>query len=137
LGVPWKFIGFCGHPDRDHRNESWQLLSWLERANLKPWLVLRDFNEIVDNSEKVGGIPRIERQMEGFRKVIRDYNLGDLGFKGCKFTWSNKRESGTFVKERLDRGLASPEWCALFPNAVIEIEDSACSDHYSLLLRLD
>jgi hypothetical protein len=34
----------------------------------------------------------------------------------------NKREQGIFVKERLDRGLASPEWCSLFPNAGIEVK---------------
>jgi hypothetical protein len=102
-----------------------------------PWIVVGDFNEIVDNSEKVGGDSRPEQQMEGFRGAIRDFNLGDLGYKGSKFMSCNKREQGIFVKERLDRGLASPEWCSLFPNAGIEVEATFCSDHLPLWLRFD
>jgi hypothetical protein len=54
-----------------------------------------------------------------------------------KYTWSNKREIGVFVKERLDRGLAFPEWFALFPNAGIEVEAVSSSNHHPLWLRLD
>jgi hypothetical protein len=75
--------------------------------------------------------------MESFHEAVQKCNLGDLGFKGQKFTWSNKREKGVFVKERLDRGLASPDWCALFPNAGIEVDVSFCSDHHLLWLRMD
>jgi len=136
-GVPWKFTGFYGHPDPSQRAESWKLLKFLKRAPPSPWLCIGDFNEILYNSEKVGGNPRHAKQMESFREAVQKCNLGNLGFKGQKFTWSNKRENGVFVKERLDRGLASPDWCALFPNAGIEVDVSSCSDHHLLWLRMD
>jgi hypothetical protein len=85
----------------------------------------------------VGGNPRPAKQMEGFREAIQQCNLGDLGFKGLIFTWYNKRERGVFVKERMDRGLASPGWCALFPNVGIEVDGTSCSDHHQLWLRMD
>lgn len=113
------------------------IVFFLKRTQPLPWLCLGDFNKIVDNSKKVWGIPRTKQQMGGLREVIQECNLGDLGFKGLKYTWSNKRERGMFVKERLDRGLASPEWCALFRNAGIEVEAISCSDHHPLWLRLD
>lgn len=46
-----------------------------------------DFNEIVDLSEKYGGAVRNEAQMERFRSTLEECNLGDLGYKGSKYTW--------------------------------------------------
>lgn len=73
----------------------------------REWLCIGDFNEIVDNSEKVGGLWRLETQLAGFKNSLADCNLGDLGFSSSKFTWSNKRNSTDFIKERLDQALAT------------------------------
>ena len=40
----------------------------------------------------------------------------DVGFVGNPFTWSNNRHGLENIKERLDRGLASPAWVYLHPN---------------------
>jgi hypothetical protein len=93
-----------------------------------------DFNEIMDQKEKMGGALRSHAQMENFRRVVQECNFGDLGYKGSKFTWSNKRESGIFVKERLDRALATPEWCAQYPNVIVEVSHVTNSDHKRLWL---
>jgi len=63
-------------------------------------------------------------------------NLGDLGFRGSKFTWRNYREDGGFVKEWLDRGVATPAWCSYFPDVVLEVLPVSCSDHNPLWLSL-
>jgi hypothetical protein len=39
----------------------------------------------------------------------------DLGFAGNPFTWSNNRLGLENIKERLDKGLASPSWIHLHP----------------------
>lgn len=54
LVIPWKLTGFYGHPDRSHREESCKLLTYLKQFQPHPWLCVGDFNEIVDQSEKVG-----------------------------------------------------------------------------------
>ncbi|GLT70035.1 hypothetical protein SLA2020_421370 [Shorea laevis] len=97
----WKFTGFYGHPDRVHREETWKLLSFLKDSSPTPWLCVGDFNEILDNSEKFGGVLRSERQMECFRSVLEDCNLGDLGYRGSKFTWTNCRGVGQFIRKGL------------------------------------
>jgi hypothetical protein len=131
----WVFTSFYGHPDRARRNKSWKLLSTIKNYTLGAWLCMGDFNENMDQTEKMGGALRNHAQMEKFRRVVHECKLGDLGFKGPKFTWSNKRESGVFVKERLDRALASPEWCTQHPNAVVEVIQVTNSDHKPLWLR--
>lgn len=94
-----------------------------------------DFNEIVDQSEKVGGVIRNAAQMESFKTTLSDCHLGDLGYRGSKFTWSNKRSSAEFVKERMDRALATAGSCGQYPDAVVEVLPTRSSDHRSLWIR--
>ena len=49
-------------------------------------MCIGDFNEIVEQGEKVGGALRCDGQMEQFRNVLKYCGLSDLGFKGSKFT---------------------------------------------------
>jgi hypothetical protein len=97
---------------------------------------LGDFNEILDLSEKNGGLIQSAAQMGYFHFALVDCSLGDLGFKGSKFTWCNKRESEAFIKERLDRALANPGWCSRFPKVDVQVLLVCTSDHKPLWVRL-
>jgi endonuclease/exonuclease/phosphatase family metal-dependent hydrolase len=101
------------------------------------WLCMGDFNEIVHSREMVGGAIHSATQMRKFRATLEECNLGDPGYQGSKFTWSNKQASDRFVKERLDRAVATPDWCAHFVNAVVEILPASTSDHRPLCLQFD
>ncbi|KAE8662983.1 hypothetical protein F3Y22_tig00113124pilonHSYRG00590 [Hibiscus syriacus] len=67
--------------------------------------------------------------MEGFRSMLTDCNLEDLGYSGQWFTWERgKLESNNIWErlnrgvthpswwERLNRGVTHPSWWELFPN---------------------
>ncbi|XP_062155258.1 uncharacterized protein LOC133863330 [Alnus glutinosa] len=82
----------------------------------------------MDQSEKVQGTLRNNGQMEDFKRVIHAW---------LKFTWSNKWESGIFVKERLDRALVNPAWCGIYPNASVEVLPVTTLNHKSLWLRFN
>jgi hypothetical protein len=88
--VPWKLMGFYGHPDPSKRMESWSLLSLLKNFAPIPWLCASDFNEITHQAEKPGACCRQESKMEDFRNALDNCHLGGLGFIGPHFTWSNK-----------------------------------------------
>jgi len=133
----WTFTGFYGNPDRTLRDESWKLLTHLGSLSRDAWLCMGDFNEIIDQSEKVGGAIRSEAQMQRFSASLEDCNLHDLGYRGSKFTWSNGRDSSDFIKERLDRAVATPRWCANFSNVSVETLPVSNSDHKPLLLIFD
>lgn len=51
-----------------------------------PWLVAEDFNEILRNSEKIGGHLQGAAPMARFRSSLVDCNLVDMGYVGSKFT---------------------------------------------------
>jgi hypothetical protein len=55
-----------------------------------------DFNEILYNSEKKGGRPRSQRQLQAFHDVLSECELNDMGFTGDIYTWQrgNQREIG-------------------------------------------
>lgn len=105
----WTFTGFCGYPDRSLCENSWKLLSHMSTLSNSAWLFIGDFNEIVHSWEKVGGAVQSATQMRKFRSTLEECNLGDLGYRGSKFTWSNKQASDRFVKERLDHAVATPD----------------------------
>lgn len=47
-----------------------------------PWLVVRDYNDILTLVEKQGGRPKPEKQMSDFCQMFIDCDLRDLGFAG-------------------------------------------------------
>ena len=92
-----------------------------------PWVCLGDFNEILFQSEKKGKKDCNPRQMRDFSEAIEAANLGDLGYSGHIFTWSNGRKGDEEVCERLDRALVNEEWRKMYPTAIVSHEISAHS----------
>ncbi|CAL9003580.1 unnamed protein product, partial [Prunus brigantina] len=97
-------------------------------------LVMGDFNDILDASEKVGGRPRLMQSMDDFRRFVTDSNLLDLGYEGYPFTWRNRREDGG-IQERLDRGFANDQWLRLYPEARVVHQVVEGSDHVMVWLH--
>ena len=65
-------------------------------------LLMGDFNEILYNSEKEGGRPRTQRQLEAFHDVLAECELNDMRFTGDMYTWQRGQ-----IRERLDRAVAN------------------------------
>ncbi|KAL0359841.1 UNVERIFIED_CONTAM: hypothetical protein Sangu_0833500 [Sesamum angustifolium] len=71
VGQPvWRFTGIYREPDTSSRVLTWALLSRLHEQSCRPWLCAGDFNEILDNSEKRGYLPRPNWQMRNFRNAL-------------------------------------------------------------------
>lgn len=63
-------IGFYDQPETSRREEAWNLLKSLKTGDNQGSCVLGDFIEIITNDEKMGGKPRLERQMESFKAAL-------------------------------------------------------------------
>ncbi|PKA50374.1 hypothetical protein AXF42_Ash013463 [Apostasia shenzhenica] len=134
--VAWRFTGFYGESVESRKYLSWQLLGKLAERYQGPWLCAGDFNEVLYQSEKQGGLPRDERKTIAFREVLNKCQLIDMGFIGGPFTWWNGRLGEETIVERLDRAVSNLSWQALFPNAHV---DHLCSfsDHCALNIQMD
>jgi exonuclease III len=134
--LQWKLTCFYGHPETAKRHESWALLTHLNSYQPDPWLCIGDFNEIVNQDEKMGGALRRESQMDQFREALENCGLSDLGYKGAKFTWSNCQHDGNFIQERLDRAVANKAWCELIATYEVQVLAARSSDHTPLFLQM-
>ncbi|XP_072087368.1 uncharacterized protein [Arachis hypogaea] len=72
--------------------------------------------------------------IQAFRDFINGGSLVDLGYEGSMFTWSNKQAGINFIRERLDRCLASIQWKQNYPNGSVVHLDDTGSDHRPLLV---
>ncbi|XP_062145430.1 uncharacterized protein LOC133852683 [Alnus glutinosa] len=97
-----------------------------------PWLCVGDFNEIAEQSEKVGATLRREPQMV-IRNTLEFCGLSDLGYKGPRFTWCNNRSDDSFTKERLNRALANVDWCFHYQQVMVQVLAAQSTDHHPIL----
>lgn len=98
--------GVYGHLNVARCSEFWSLIKSLKDHEDQSWLVLRDFNEIFQQSKKLGDKDRSERQIRQFQEVLETCDLGDLGFSGYSFTWCNNIDKEDHILERLNCCLA-------------------------------
>ncbi|XP_062028872.1 uncharacterized protein LOC133744858 [Rosa rugosa] len=126
----WRLTGFYGYLTTAERDKSWKLLRDLRDLDSLPWVVIGDFNEILNNSEKLDGPPRAERQMRGFREALGYGDLLDLGFQGVMSTWWNSE-----TRLRLDRAVCTPCWYDIFGCARVRHLPPSDSDHVPILLQ--
>ncbi|KAK1354392.1 hypothetical protein POM88_047648 [Heracleum sosnowskyi] len=87
--LPWFFTGFYGHPVPSLRSQSWDLLRKLEKDIYGAWICGGDFNEIVGNEEKFGGMQRNYVAMNNFKEVLNECKLIDFGKVKGEMTWRN------------------------------------------------
>jgi hypothetical protein len=137
-GYRWRFTGIYGEPTTEKRDKTWKLLRILNQLLSLPWLCAGDFNEILYSHEKKGGQARASSQMEKFRMALSDCGLHDLGYMGDKYTWRNhNHDANKYVKERLDRAVASRSWCERFPAHKVLIGDPRHSAHRPITIVVD
>lgn len=131
----WRYTGFYGCPERHRREESWSLLTQLYGVSQLPWCIAGDFNDIMFDHEKKGGRPQPRFLLDGFRNVVANCGLTDLGFSGSEFTWESSRGSAAWIQERLDSCLANYDWKAIFPLAEVKVVEVSTFDHLLYFLN--
>lgn len=134
--VRWRFTGFYGVPERSRRRDSWNLLKRLSSLNHLPWVVMGDFNDILNPEEKRGGHPQPRRLIDGFREAAEVSGLKDLGFDGYQYTWERSRGTPNWVEAKLDRVLASDSWSEQFNEARAASVIATKSDHLPIHLQI-
>ncbi|CAN1142488.1 hypothetical protein LINPERHAP2_LOCUS13107 [Linum perenne] len=91
---------------------------------------------MVEESEKVGGLPIRNESTIPFKDFIYNNGLMDIGFTDQRYTWTNYHIGDGNIKERLDRGLCTQEWRRKFDTAKLFHEPIIGSDHCPLRLEL-
>jgi exonuclease III len=135
-GFVWRFTGIYGEPKTDKRENTWRLLRTLKHQSDKPWLCVGDFNEILHSRVKEGGAPKPQIQMDRFKAALEDCELDDLGSIGDPFTCRNNSHTvDNYIRERLDRAVATQAWRMRFPGFKVVNGDHYHSDHRPVIIE--
>jgi hypothetical protein len=134
--TPWVFMGFYGHPEAHKMSEAWSLLKHLKSMAPGPWLCVGDFNEIIDQAEKIGERRRPNYLMENSKSTLEFCGFSEVECKGPRCTWNNGREGEDFMMEKLDRVVANHSWHIRYPNVDASLDVAAFSDHLPIFINL-
>lgn len=115
--------------DREDKAVVWNELAAFHEATKPPCLVLGDFNEILDPSERGSGHVS-QMGINDFKNFIDKTQLTEIPAKNGWFTWFRGN-----AKSKLDRLLVNAEWILTFPTLQVSIQKRSISDHCPLLIQ--
>ncbi|KAK4274590.1 hypothetical protein QN277_017787 [Acacia crassicarpa] len=136
LSTPSYITFIYGPTDEEERRLCWEEVRKISNNIRASWLYLDDFNDILAQDEKRGGLPRLWRKILNFKSFVSDCGLEDLGFNGPMFTWCNNHDNPDTISERIDRALGNIQLREEFPNLqVFNIDPARSSDHHLLFIQ--
>ncbi|XP_056685778.1 uncharacterized protein [Spinacia oleracea] len=115
----------------NHNNERvalWKDLCGIGGNMNKPWVVMGDFNCVLNVEERIGA-PVRHQSMVDFRNCVTCCGLEDVNSAGHFFTWNNKQEGDNRVFSKIDRVMANDMWMQLFPSAEAGFLSEGLFDH--------
>lgn len=119
--------------NRNTRRDLFESLYRFGNGIASPWLIKGDFNCVLSPNDKVGGTMHFLNSMTDFQGFVASLGLRDAGYKGTKYTWTNKQSGSSFIKARLDRVLLNTEWCNIYQNLEVKHLIRGVSDHSPFL----
>ncbi|XP_026377979.1 uncharacterized protein LOC113272344 [Papaver somniferum] len=98
-----------------------------------PWLTIGDFNCVLRNEEKKGGVTPRAAVVNEFCDWLDDNDLFESESLGCKYTWSNKQSGVHRIISRLDRAVINEFWLNRFENWRCKALPREVSDHSPII----
>lgn len=133
----FSFVSFIyGAPNAAARPEFWRKLTEIGAERDESWLLAGDFNDLLDNSKKVGGPARWEGSFLSFRSFVSQMGLWDLQHSGNHLSWRGTRYN-YFIQSRLDRAMGNCSWFERFPSGRCEYLRFEGSDHRPVVVHFD
>ncbi|KAL0444694.1 UNVERIFIED_CONTAM: hypothetical protein Slati_2192100 [Sesamum latifolium] len=118
------------------RRELWaQLVDIMETVEEDAWLVLGDFNTVLDLSEVCGNSGDISTAIEDFWACLLDTGLINVPAHGSCFTWHNCSDGPRSLWKKLDRMVANDRWLLSWAKATCLCSTPRTSDHSALVLK--
>ena len=104
--------------ERHSGKDSWQLIKGLKVRSDLSWCILCDFNDILAQLEKRGGI-RHPNNLHGFRDAINLGSLKEVSMQGYPYKWERGRGTPGRIEEKLDKALATRDLFQKFQGTVV------------------
>ncbi|GKB70529.1 putative RNA-directed DNA polymerase, eukaryota, reverse transcriptase zinc-binding domain protein, partial [Tanacetum coccineum] len=95
----------------------------------EPWLLMGDFNVILDPSERLAGSSYFTSGMEDFRDSLGEMGVEDLCMFGLKFTWNTSPGKTDGLLKKLDKVMCNGAFVEKFVNSNALFLPFVASDH--------
>ena len=118
------------------RRKLWLDLTTLLQTHQGPWLLVGDFNSVLGAHERVGGRLPLHISCFEFLEWTNMNALIHMDTNGAKYTWTNRREGGAFMAQRLDRAICNESWFDTWNITSCNTLVKCFSDHFPLLLTM-
>ncbi|KAJ6671877.1 hypothetical protein OIU85_013241 [Salix viminalis] len=99
---PWRVTFVYGHNTPAERAPLWSYITGNSQSfSAAPWLVLGDFNAVIQQSDGHGGSIAWHNHHTEFGSCITNAELMQITYTGLRHTWHNGRENGA-IQKKLD-----------------------------------
>ncbi|KAF7835300.1 reverse transcriptase [Senna tora] len=85
------FVSFIYAPLENDRGTFWDFMRNSKPSDDSCWVCVGDLNELAGQIEKLGGHANSSKTFMNVQNFLFDCDLVDMGFKGSKFTCSNRQ----------------------------------------------
>lgn len=75
----------------------------------QPWLILGDFNSVLQADNRIGGVPVSMGEVMQFQDCIDTCELIELPCGGCRYTWNDKHGDKR-IFSKIDWAFVNREW---------------------------
>ncbi|XP_057815879.1 uncharacterized protein LOC131029424 [Cryptomeria japonica] len=109
--MDFSLFNVYGPTKTEEKKRVWiEIIDQIRMIDSEKAIVAGDFNALLYNEEKFGGLSMNARVMEDFRNFVTNNNLFDVVPKFGKFTWTNRRANFSRIYESLDRIFVGSFW---------------------------
>ncbi|XP_026378158.1 uncharacterized protein LOC113272552 [Papaver somniferum] len=127
---------FYGSNDIIQRRFLWSTIRAFDGANAKPWILLGDFNYMLEGCDRITKTDVTSAQYSDFRDCVQDSHIFYLRYSGCFYTWSNKQEGDTRIASKIDRFMVNMEWLDIFAESSAKFLNLGISDHSPAIVSI-
>jgi len=101
-----------------------------------PWMLVEDFNELEFLSDKQGCTPPSLYRTNRLNSFMTTTSVESIVVNGKPFTWK-KCINGSWVFEKLDRGIAHEDRITVYPNLRTTYGSFTFSDHCPIIITTE
>ncbi|XP_058741373.1 uncharacterized protein LOC131613745 [Vicia villosa] len=113
----------------------WHELETIGQGVQNPWIVVGDYNNVLNSNDRVGGNPVHENKYKDLVEMMKRSGLFEANTKGSYYTWTNKSTSNP-IYSIIDRMIGNSEWFQTFNDANTEVLLPGISDHAPIRVRI-
>lgn len=112
----------------------WSSLYHLSNVVNKEWVIMGDFNSVLESDDKLNGLPISNAKTQDFGNLLDTTDLIKVRGIEAFYTWSNKRQGDDRIFNKIDRCICNAEWYAQHANITFGIKNQSISDHNPLMI---